>query len=88
MIYSLIERDVRKRMKKAKIESLPLYPEQRLSRAPTTDLIFDAFRGLRRHRLLAEDGTLLRTFYDTPTPVALQLLQLLDVSPTVYGQQP
>jgi len=88
LIYSLIERDVRKRMRKAKIASLPLYPEERKSRAPTTDLIFDAFKGLRQHRLLAEDGTLLRTFYDTPTPVARQVLQLLDVSPREYGQQP
>lgn len=88
LIYSLIERDVRKRMRKANIASLPLYPEQRLSRAPTTDLIFDAFGGLRQHRLLAEDGTLLRTFYDAPTPVAMQLLQLLDVNPKAYGQHP
>src|SRR5690606_26092087 len=32
LIYSLIERDVRKRMRKAKIASLPLYPEERKSR--------------------------------------------------------
>lgn len=86
LVYSLIERDVRKRMKKAKIASLPLYPEQRVCRAPTTDLIFDAFAGLRRHRLLAGDGRHLRTFYDAPTPVACELLTLLGVAPDNFGQ--
>ena len=38
--------------------------------APTTDGIFQVLQGLRRHRLLDKDGNVLRTFFDTLSPVA------------------
>lgn len=88
LIYSLIERDVRNEMKREKVKSLPLYSERRESKAPTTDSVFDAFRGLRRHRLVGEDGAILRTFYDTPSAVACRLMPWLGVRPEDYGQSP
>ena len=49
----LIEREIRRAMRAAHIESLPRYPETRLLRAPTTDRLLDLFRALQHHELFA-----------------------------------
>ena len=72
-------------MKRRKIASLPLYPEERLYRAPTADLVLGAFAGRRRHRLLSPDGKLLRVFYDPLSDTTRTLLDLLGVDPKHYG---
>ena len=87
LLWALIEREIRRRMKKEEIDHLPLYPELRKCEAPTTDGIFQAFQGLRRHRLLDKDGNVLRTFFDTLSPVAAQALKLLGVSLHHYGRR-
>lgn len=88
LISALLERFLRERMRKAGVPQLPLYPEERLCRAPTAELIFDAFRGLRRHRLLDADGRELKTFFDPLPPVAQAVLALLDIDPTPFGRHP
>jgi len=88
LLSALLERQVRQRMRKHRIDHLPLYPEQRLCRAPTAELVLDAFRGLRRHRLLGSDGQEFKTFFDPLPPVARQLLDLLGIDPTPFGQHP
>lgn len=85
LIHALIERELRRQMKRANIQSLRLYPEERLCKAPTTELIFSAFAGLRRHRLLDADGRVLKVFYDPLPPVAHTVLALLDIDPALYG---
>jgi transposase len=85
LISALLERQIRQRMRKAGVQQLPLYPEERLCRAPTTALLLDAFRGLRRHRLIGPDGSELKTFFDPLSPVAQQLLTLLDIDFASYG---
>ena len=85
LINALLERELRRQMKRRKIPSLPLYPEQRLCKAPTTDLVFSAFAGLRRHRLLDSAGRELKTFYDPLPPVARTVLELLNINPAIYG---
>jgi len=85
LIMALIEREVRNRMKERGIPSLPLYPEDRICKAPTTEFIFKAFDGIRRSHLLDVDGRHVRTFYDNLTPVAKQLIQLLGVDKRAYG---
>jgi transposase len=87
LILALIEREVRRQMKKAKIASLPLYPEERLCKRPTAEVVLDAFRGIRRHRLLDEAGNELRVFHDPLTPAARTLLDLLAIDPAPYGQE-
>ena len=47
LIASLIERDVRRKMKEDDLESVPLYPENRKCKAPTADLIFGIFDDVR-----------------------------------------
>jgi transposase len=84
LLYALVEREVRQRMKESNLKALDLYPEGRPSRQPTADLLMASVLGLRRHRLLDQTGLLLRTFYDPISPVALQVLDLLGVDTTYY----
>jgi transposase len=85
LVFALIERDARLRMKARGIESIPLYPEGRPCKAPTTDGILSAFLGLRRTRLIEPGGAVVRTFYDPLPPVVAQLLKLLRVDGRAYG---
>lgn len=85
LVSSLLEREVRRQMKKAKIESLPIYPEERLCKAPTAEVVLDTFSGLRRHRLRDEAGNATHTFHDALPDVAHTLLTLLGVDPSLYG---
>jgi hypothetical protein len=84
LLYALVEREVRRRMKESNLKALDLYPEGRPSRQPTADLLMASVLGLRRHRLLDHTGLLLRTFHDPISPVALQVLDLLGVDPAHY----
>ena len=85
LVFALIEREARLGMKKRSIESIPLYPENRACKAPTSDGILSAFLGIRRSQLLDQDGAIVRTFHDPLPAVASQLLKLLGVSPRAYG---
>ena len=85
LVFALIEREARSEMKKRGIESIPLYPEGRPCKAPTTDGILSAFLGVRRNRLIDASGTVVRTFHDSLPPVAKQLLMLLGVQGQPYG---
>lgn len=87
LLYAVTEREIRCQMKRAGIRELPLYPEQRLCRAPTADLAMSIFAGYRRHRLLAPDQTVLRTFHDPLPDVARTLITLLDVPTDPYTPQ-
>jgi transposase len=86
LVESLIEREVRQRMQAQKLTSLPLYPEGRPSKAPTTELVLAAFEGHRRHRLFDPDGQLMRTFHDPLSDGARQLLALLEIEPASFGE--
>lgn len=85
LISALIEREARRAMRKAGIHSLPIYPEERLCKAPTAELVLDAFSELRRHRLLDAKGNCLATFFDQLPPAAKALLPLLDIDPSHFG---
>ena len=85
LVFALIEREARMAMKERDIESIPLYPERRACKAPTSDGILSAFLGLRRSQLMDESGAIVRTFHDPLPEVASQLLELLGVSRRAYG---
>ncbi len=82
---ALDEREARAEMKKRGIESIPLYPDGRPCKAPTTDGILSAFLGVRRNRLIDATGTVVRTFHDSLPPVARLLLDLLGLQRQPYG---
>src|SRR6266542_3506197 len=82
---SIIEREIRLRMKAQKIASLPLYPERRPCKVPTAYPIFDVFGDVRLHRLVgAASGSMHENFYDELTKLLRTVLRLLGQSPVAY----
>lgn len=61
LVHALLERELRQGMAREKVDSLPLYPEERECRAPSTERILDLFAPLQRHRLYKR-GRLLQVF--------------------------
>jgi hypothetical protein len=85
LVQALVEREVRRQMRRRGVRRLNLYPEGRPSQAPTAGLVFGALAGHRRHRLFDGQGQLLRTFHDEIPEAAQQVLELLGVEGTAYG---
>ncbi len=85
LVQALLEREVRRQMEEAEVDSLALYPERRHSEAPTAQLVINALEGHRRHRLLDEQGHELRRFYDELADAAQEVLELLGVDGAPYG---
>ena len=83
MVQSLLERDVRRNMKKEAIGALQLYPEERGCEAPTTERILDLFEPLQRHRLY-ENERLRETFEPELSEIQRQILRLLRVPPAAF----
>lgn len=82
-VQALIEREIRRAMAREEIESLPIYPEDRLSERPTVDQIFRLFSHVARHELRL-DGDLLRAFEPELTDLQVQVLRLLGVSEEAF----
>ena len=51
LVEALLERELRRAMDGAGIESLPLYPEGRARRRPTARRVIDVFEDMQRHEL-------------------------------------
>lgn len=78
LLQALIERELRLRMKKEGIDELPLYPEERQCKRPTTQQVFRLFSLTERH-LLYRQGKLIQIFHPELTGLQLQILELLGV---------
>ena len=85
LVQALLEREVRQQMAIAGIASLPLYPENRHSKAPTAQTVLKAFQGHRRYRLLDPTGSVVLCFHDPVSEVAETLLTLLGIDRSAYG---
>jgi transposase len=85
LVQALVEREVRREMEEAEINSLPLYPERRPSREPTSELVLNALQGVRRHRLLDEQGREIYRFHDQVSEVARTVLDFLQIDYSAYG---
>jgi hypothetical protein len=66
------------------VESLPLYPESRACRAPTTRRVLDVFDTVQRHRLRGPDDS--TTFVTQLTPLQRDILKLLGFPRSSYGR--
>ena len=83
LVQAIIERQLRLAMKREGIEQLPLYPESRACRRPTTEHILRLFSLAERHTLLASGGAI-RVFEPNFSPLQIQVLQLLGVPLAQY----
>ena len=83
LVQALIERELRLAMKRNNIEKLPLYPEQRQCKSPTTEQILRLFSLAERHTLLSQ-GDIVQLFHPELTELQRQVLTLLGVPPHAF----
>jgi transposase len=86
LVQALIERELRNAMQKEKIDQLPLYPEQRPCRRPTTEQVLRLFAHAQRHTLYADDLEL-RCFDPELSDLQQQVLTLLGVPLAAYRRR-
>lgn len=85
LVEALLERELRQALKTADVDSLPLYPEGRPCRRPTSPRVFDAFENVQRHTL-ATDGQPRTVLVTELSPLQRQILELLGHPPEQYGR--
>lgn len=80
---ALIERTLRQGMKQAKLESLPILPEGRHTKTPTTARLLEMFSGVAWHEFQRGDETVV--FPIRLSPLQKQLLNLLGMDASSYS---
>ena len=83
MLDALIERTVRLNMLRDGVEALPILPEGRATRTPTTARILEHFSGMCWYEF--ERGGETVAFPIELSPLQKQLLGLLDMDPSTYA---
>lgn len=86
IVQTLLERELRQAMERAKVKSLPLYPEERACRCPTARKVIDLFDGIQRHEL-KQPGRETEVMVTELSPLQKQILKLLGIPEKSYGQQ-
>ena len=84
MAQSLLERELRKAMEEQGVESLPLYPEGRPCKRPTTPRVIDVFEPIARHTIWTQDSEEFELFTTELAPIHRGILKLLRVPTTDY----
>lgn len=87
LVHALLEREVRQGMAREKIEHLPLYPEERECRAPSTERILDLFAPLQRHRL-RNSGILVQVFEPELSKLHQKILALMKLNVSAFRLKP
>lgn len=85
LVEALVERELRQAMEREGIATLPLYPEGRPCRCPTTRRLIDIFEIVQRHTLhtAGREPMVLATEL---SPLQRKLLKLLGVPSSDYGR--
>jgi transposase len=83
MLDALIERALRQGMQRYGIESLPILPEGRESKTPTTARLLEIFSDVSWYEFEREGET--TAFPIELSPLQKQLLKLLDMDPLAYS---
>lgn len=84
LVEALLERELRRGMDRAGVETLPLYPEGRPCRRPTARRVIDLFAPVQRHVLETTAGPT-PTAVTQRTSVQSQVLRLLGLPANAYG---
>ena len=83
LVQTLLERELRAAMQATYIDSLPLYPEGRACKAPTTRRVLEVFEPIQRHTL--SHGGKAETFVTDLSSLQKKILKLLDIPSKNYG---
>jgi transposase len=83
LVEAILERELRRAMEGAGVESRPLYPEGRARRRPTARRVIDLFGDVQRHELKAK-GQPVVVFTTELTRLQRQVLRLLGM-PGAYS---
>lgn len=83
LVSALIERQVRRAMKRDGLEEIPLYPEERSCRRPTAEQVFRLFSLAERHTL-KKGERVVQVFPPKLTELQQQVLDLMGVSASAY----
>jgi hypothetical protein len=81
-ISTLIERTIRQNMKRKKIESLPMYPERRSCKFPTSYDLERLFRDVEKYEVVKGDEII--SFPADLSSLQKQVLELLDMPFSAY----
>jgi len=82
---ALLERELRKAMEREGLESLPMYPEGRDCRCPTTRRLIDIFDPIQRYEI-HQTGQAPTVMVTKLTSLRRRLLRLLGIPASSYGQ--
>jgi transposase len=82
---AILERQLRQAMRRDEIETLPIYPEGRACRWPTTRRLIDLFEPVQRHTLVHGKRPA-QTLVTDLTRLQRKLLKLLGLSAKDYGR--
>lgn len=85
LLEALLERELRRAMRQEKIDALPMYPEGRPCRWPTTRRVIDLFETVQRHTL-EHRGRPIEILLTELTRLQRRLLRLLGLSAKDYGR--
>ena len=83
MVHALIERQLRQAMETAGEQALPLYPEDRPCKAPTTARLIELFQLLQFHRLRDGDAVL-QQFAPELSEIQTTMLRFAGLEPAAY----
>ena len=85
LVEALLERELRKAMQDSGLRTLPLYPEGRDCRYPTTRRLIDVFENVQRH-VLDVPGQNSTAMYTELSKLQRRLLKLLGLPAADYGR--
>lgn len=86
MVAALIEREIRRNMKSKGVDTLPIYPEERECRAPTSPRIFDRFSSVHWYRHRSQEAE--AVFPVELNEIQKQILTLLGLPRSLYERYP
>ena len=83
ILQSLIEREIRAKMKEHGLQALEIYPERRDSSHPTTSKVFDIFGEIFTYKI-SNDTDVLEEYTDELTDVQQTILKFLSMNEVQY----
>lgn len=87
LVHALLERELRQGMARANLDSLPIYPEGRACRAPSTERILELFAPLQRHRLRRHER-LVEVFEPELGKLHKKILALMRIPTSAFRLKP